>query len=120
MSSPAGSTSAARGRRLHLHHQEAEAFYVLEGEVELTCGETTLRAGAGSFVYAPKDVPHKYVVVGETPARMLLLFSRPGFEEFFAELGGPVDQPPAGPPDPETMRHVLEKYDLEVLEAPGH
>src|SRR5438270_8211844 len=47
------------GAPLHVHHGEAEGFYVLEGAVELTCGDQTVTAGAGDFVYAPKDVPHK-------------------------------------------------------------
>src|SRR5690348_13537504 len=47
---------------LHIHHGEAEAFYVVEGAIELTCGRQTLTAVAGDFVYAPKDVPHKYAV----------------------------------------------------------
>jgi quercetin dioxygenase-like cupin family protein len=100
---------------LHVHHGEAEAFYILEGEIELTCGEETLVARAGDFVYTPKDVPHKYVVVGERAARVLLLFSRPGFEEFFAEGGAPLEEPPAGPPDPEAFRAIVEKHDMELV-----
>lgn len=105
---------------LHVHRGEAEAFWILEGAIELTCGEQTVTAGAGDFVYAPKGVPHKYVVIGERPARMLLLFSRPGFESFFAEAGAPLDAPPAGPPDPERLMRLAAKYECEVLEAPGH
>jgi hypothetical protein len=58
--------------------------------------------------------------VGDRPARLLLLFSRPGFETFFAEGGSPVDQLPAGPPDPEAFKRLVEKYGMELLEAPGH
>jgi quercetin dioxygenase-like cupin family protein len=104
---------------LHVHHGEAEAFYVLEGAIELTCGEQALTATRGDFVHTPKDVPHKYTVVGDSPARVLLLFSRPGFESFFAEGGAPLDQPPA-PPDPDRLRRLVEKYDMELLESPGH
>ena len=105
---------------LHVHHAEAEAFYVLEGTIELTCGAQTVQAGAGDFVYAPQGVPHKYVVVGERPARVLLLFSRPGFESFFAEGGAPLDAPPSGPPNFDVLRRLCEKYDLELLAAPAH
>ena len=105
---------------LHVHHGEAEAFYILEGTIRLTCGEDSLTATPGDFVYTPKDVPHKYAVIGAQPARLLLLFSRPGFESFFAEAGAPVDQPPAGPPDPAAFRRHVEKYDIELLETPGH
>ena len=107
------------GAPLHVHHGEAEAFYLLDGTIELTCGAQTVTARAGDFVYAPKDVAHKYVVVGDRPARVLLLFSRPGFEAFFAEGGTPLDRP-AGPPDPEAFRRLLDRHALELLEAPPH
>ncbi|MGH2893811.1 MAG: cupin domain-containing protein [Solirubrobacteraceae bacterium] len=105
---------------LHVHRAEAEGFYVLQGTIELTCGEDTFTVGAGDFAYTPKGVPHKYIVVGEEPARVLLLFSRPGFESFFTEAGTPLDQPSGGPPDPELMHRLADKYELELLEAPGH
>jgi mannose-6-phosphate isomerase-like protein (cupin superfamily) len=104
---------------LHVHHAEAEAFYLIEGEVELTCGDRTVSVGAGDFVYTPKDVPHAYRVVGEQAARMLLLFTRPGFERFFAEGGAPLDGPAGGPPDPEVFRRLVERYDMELLGPPG-
>lgn len=105
---------------LHVHHGEAEGFYILDGTVDLTCGDQKVTAGAGDFVYTPKDVPHKYTVSGSKPARMLLLFSRPGFEMFFAEGGSPIDQPPAGPPDPEFFQRLVKKYNIDLLEMPAH
>lgn len=105
------------GAPLHVHHGEAEAFYILDGTIELTCGTAKVIGHAGDFVYAPKDVAHKYAVTGDRPARLLLLFSRPGFEMFFAEGGAPLDNPPAGPPDADAFRHLVEKYDMELLEA---
>lgn len=108
------------GAPLHVHHGEAEAFYILEGAVELTCAAQKVTAHAGDFVYAPKDVPHKFVVVGDKPARLLMMFSRPGFEMFFAEGGSPIDQPPAGPPDMGRFRRLVEKFDMELLEVPAH
>jgi mannose-6-phosphate isomerase-like protein (cupin superfamily) len=108
------------GAPLHIHHAEAEAFYILEGTVELACGGEKLTARPGDFVYTPKDVAHKFTVVGDKPARLLMMFSRPGFEMFFAEGGSPIKQPPAGPPDPAGFRRLVEKYDMELLEMPGH
>ena len=108
------------GAPLHVHHGEAEAFYILEGTVELTCGAEQVIARAGDFVYTPRDVAHKFSVRGDTAARLLMFFSRPGFEMFFAEGGSPIDQPPAGPPNPEALRRLVEKYDMELLEMPGH
>jgi mannose-6-phosphate isomerase-like protein (cupin superfamily) len=108
------------GAPLHVHHGEAEAFYILDGTVQLTCGDRTFTVHAGDFVYTPKHVPHKYLVAGDKPARILLLFSCPGFETFFAEGGSPLDQPPAGPPNPDVFRRLVERYDMELLEIPAH
>jgi mannose-6-phosphate isomerase-like protein (cupin superfamily) len=108
------------GAPLHVHHAEAEAFYILEGAVELTCGTEKLTAHAGDFVYTPKDVSHKFIVVEDKPARLLMMFSRPGFEMFFAEGGSPIEKPIAGPPDVASFRRLVEKYDMELLEVPGH
>jgi quercetin dioxygenase-like cupin family protein len=108
------------GAPLHVHRAEAEAFYILEGIVELTCGAQTVTTRAGDFVYTPKDVAHKFTVVGDQPARLLMMFSRPGFEMFFAEGGSPIDQPPAGPPDLAAFRRLVEKYSMELLDAPAH
>jgi quercetin dioxygenase-like cupin family protein len=108
------------GPPLHVHHGEAEAFYILEGTVELTCGPEKVTAHAGDFVYTPRDVPHKYTVAGHAPARVLMLFSRPGFEKFFAEGGSPLEQAAGAPPNPEGFRRLVEKYDMELLETPAH
>lgn len=108
------------GAPLHVHHAEAEAFYILEGTVELTCGAEKMTARPGDFVYTPKDVAHKFTVAGDKPARLLMMFSRPGFEMFFAEGGSPIQQPPAGPPDLGRFKRLVEKYDMELLEMPGH
>jgi quercetin dioxygenase-like cupin family protein len=108
------------GAPLHVHHAEAEAFYILEGVVELTCGAQKVTTRAGDFVYTPKDVAHKFTVVGDQPARLLMMFSRPGFEMFFAEGGSPIAQPPAGPPDVAGFRRLVEKYSMELLDAPAH
>jgi len=45
------------GTPLHTHHKEDEALYVLKGEYEIQCGDQTVRAGPGSFVFAPREIP---------------------------------------------------------------
>jgi mannose-6-phosphate isomerase-like protein (cupin superfamily) len=108
------------GAPLHVHHAEAEAFYIVEGTVEFTCGAEKVIGHSGDFVYTPKGVSHKFTVLGEKPARLLMMFSRPGFEMFFSEGGAPIEQPPSGPPDIAKFRRLVEKYDMELLEAPAH
>src|SRR3954452_23380179 len=55
--SPRGS-----GSPLHVHRNEDESFYVLEGELTMWVDGETILAREGSFVYGPRDVPHTYLV----------------------------------------------------------
>jgi mannose-6-phosphate isomerase-like protein (cupin superfamily) len=106
---------------LHVHHREDEAFYVLEGELTMRCGDRTFRAGAGAFVFLPRDVPHTFVVEGDKPARMLTLLSPGGGEGVFVDAGRPAEHgglPPAAPPDIETLKRVSEQYGAEIVGPP--
>ena len=48
------------GPDLHSHDDHTDAFYVLDGTVELQVGTERITAGAGSFVAAPPGVPHSF------------------------------------------------------------
>jgi quercetin dioxygenase-like cupin family protein len=106
----------------HIHHREDEAFWVLEGELEVMVGETTFRAGAGSFVHLPKDIPHTYENVGTGPARFLTLIVPAGLERFFEEVGKPGSDVSSPPPfeeeDIEKLLTVAPKYGAEILPPP--
>ena len=56
---------------MHTHHKEDEALYVLEGEYEIQCGDQTVRAKPGSFVFAPRDIPHNLTNVSTGPSTVL-------------------------------------------------
>jgi mannose-6-phosphate isomerase-like protein (cupin superfamily) len=106
---------------LHVHHREDEAFWVLEGEVSMRCGDRTFRAGPGSFVFLPRDVPHSFVVEGDTPARMLTLLTPGGGEGFFIDAGRPAEHdglPPVARPDIANLKRVGERYGAEIVGPP--
>lgn len=76
----------------HIHHRADEAFYVLSGFIHGFCGERTWEAGAGSFVWLPKGLPHGYTVDDGDPVRTLAITLPGGFDSFVAELGEPARQ----------------------------
>jgi mannose-6-phosphate isomerase-like protein (cupin superfamily) len=48
---------------LHTHERHADAFYVLEGEIEVALSETEkVRLGPGGFAVAPPGVVHAFGV----------------------------------------------------------
>src|SRR5688500_17003837 len=65
----------------HLHHEEDQAFYVLEGEHEFVCEGCAIEAKAGSFVYIPRGTVHSYENVGTEPGRLLILSTPAGGTE---------------------------------------
>lgn len=74
----------------HIHDAEEEAFYVLEGSLEVTCGERVWSADSGSFVLLPRGVPHAFKVTSPGGAKLLQITAPAGFEQFVAEAGEPA------------------------------
>jgi len=111
------------GSPLHVHRNEDEWFYILEGELTLWVGGSVITAQAGSFVYGPRDVPHTFMISSEQ-ARFLLVVEPAGFEEFVRAVGEPAQQrtlPPAAtePPDPARLAALAAEYGIEILGPPG-
>ena len=106
---------------MHVHHNEDETFYVLEGEVTVLIGDERIDLGAGDYCFAPREIPHAYIARSER-ARMLTTLSPAGLEELFVTLGVPVTdaEPPTDavlPPMPELIR-LFAGYGCEVLGPP--
>jgi quercetin dioxygenase-like cupin family protein len=106
---------------LHIHHDEDEAVYILEGSVTIVCGAQTHRAEVGSFVFLPHGVAHTFRVEGDRPARVLAFCLPGGFEEFFVATGEPASEPRL----PEPTEPDLAQYDaaharhhIEVIGPP--
>jgi quercetin dioxygenase-like cupin family protein len=105
------------GTPYHVHRNEDESFYVLEGTLAIVCGGKWTTAPAGTFVFAPRNIPHGFKVAGDKPASLLLLASPGGFENFVLELSEPEPAPgeaPA-PPDMAKLAATAAKYDIELL-----
>ena len=109
------------GPPLHLHHNEDETFYVLEGEVTVVVGDERIDLKAGDYLFGPRGVAHAYVVRSER-ARMLVTASPAGVEQVFVSLGVPVTgaEPPIDavmPPMDELVR-LFAGYGCEFLWPP--
>jgi quercetin dioxygenase-like cupin family protein len=98
----------------HLHHREDEAFYVIEGEVAFILNGQWKRVGPGAYVYGPREIPHGFKIVGDTPARMLILCAPGGFENFVLELAQPLDDSPA-PPDMQKLIAAAARAGIDIL-----
>ena len=82
----------------HVHANEDEMWFVLDGEFEVLQGEETLRLTAGGFAFVPRGTLHRFENVSDTPSRVLVVFTPGGFEDFFFEAGLPVVEGETPPP----------------------
>ena len=77
-----GIIEIAAGRMLeeHVHADEDDAFYILEGELTFTFGGERAPAPPGTFVLVPPGVEHGFRNDGTEPVRMLNIHAPAGFD----------------------------------------
>jgi quercetin dioxygenase-like cupin family protein len=90
------SAAPDEGPPLHLHVNEDEVVYVLEGTMRFRLGDDTQPAPTGAFVYIPRGIPHTWQNIGHVPARFLVVFTpaAPGMEDFFDRFAELTDDMP--------------------------
>ncbi len=96
----------------HIHANEDEAFYVLDGRLTIRCGSKTWPPEPGGMAFLPRGMLHQPSTDGQA-AQALVLTSRPGIEHFFAEVGERLQLLPPGPPTIELLDEIGEKYGLK-------
>ena len=92
---------------LHRHHNEDEYSYVLEGRLGALLGDSVVEAGAGTWVYKPRDQWHTFWNAGDTPCHIIEVISPAGFENYFREIAEAWG-------DTERLERINEKYSLEM------
>ena len=103
---------AKGGPARHLHYDQDEWFYAIEGEFIFEVGPTRLRLVPGDSLLAPRKVPHVWAFAGEARGRILVAFMPAGkMEAFFREVTMANAMPPQ---DPELWR----AYGMELLGPP--
>src|SRR5215204_7822621 len=104
---------------LHVHHREAEGFWLLEGSATFEVGDTTIEAEAGDYLFGPRDIPHGYTV-GAAGCRMLFIMIPGGIEELIIATSEPaasrtLPSPPEEEPDWEHLVSMARAYGVELF-----
>lgn len=83
----------------HVHDDEDELFYILDGELTLLVDDGERTAGAGSFVHLPRGVPHGFRNASDREIRMLVITTPGGgLEGVFRGLDAAAAKGPLEPP----------------------
>ena len=81
----------------HRHGFE-ETFILLEGEMEATFRGQKLLVKAGDTIHIPANAPHQFKNISAQPVRVICICSPAGQENFFMEVGVPVETRTTPPP----------------------
>jgi mannose-6-phosphate isomerase-like protein (cupin superfamily) len=98
----------------HLHHEQEEWWYVVEGEYVIEVGQERYELGPGDSLLAPRKVAHVWAHVGEGIGRLIAALQPAGeIEAFFDELATLGSNP-----EREVLRRVFSSHGLELTGPP--
>jgi quercetin dioxygenase-like cupin family protein len=102
----------------HVHHNEDESFYVIDGKVTVVVANRSTTLSTGDYAFGPRGIPHGFRIEGERPARVLLMTSGATFAEFVRETSQPADGPKAPEPNEADFQKLVaaaQIYGLSIL-----
>ena len=104
---------AKGGPAKHLHYDQDEWFYAVEGEFILEVGDEKMILKPGESLLAPREIPHVWAFTGNSPrGRMLITFMPAGkMEAFFREVTKANAMPPQDP-------QLWKAHGMELLGPP--
>jgi quercetin dioxygenase-like cupin family protein len=101
----------------HSHVKTQEAFYIIDGQIEVTTKEKKYNATKDSYVNIPFNGPvHKFTNKTDKTAHLLCFLTPAGMEKMFEEIGKPVSPntflppPQMTPEEQKRVQNIAEKY----------
>lgn len=109
----------------HVHNEEDELLYVVDGEIRVGDPEENGPVlSAGGVASLPHGIPHTFQVVSDEATFLTISSGRrqaPSFDRFVATMGAPVDPadlPDPSPIDPGHVAKVCADHGMNVLGPP--
>jgi mannose-6-phosphate isomerase-like protein (cupin superfamily) len=103
------------GPPIHVHHDSAEAFYVLEGEYIMYLEDREFVCPAGSFIFIPLGVRHGFRV-GNVPSRKLVFFFPAAMVGYFDDLAAALGRDDVAD---EGLAEIARKHAMEIVGPPS-
>ena len=98
------------GPPLHIHHDAAEAFYVLEGEYVMFLEEREVTCPAGTFLFVPAGMRHGFRV-GAVPSRKLNFYFPAAMVGYFDELSAALARGDAD----DALDAIASRHEMEIV-----
>jgi quercetin dioxygenase-like cupin family protein len=97
----------------HVHFDQDEWLYAVEGEFVVEVGDRRVTLRAGDSMFCPRNVPHAWAHVTDGPASLLFVAQPAGSMEHFFETiarGGPIPWP--------ELERVYAEHGMRLLGPP--
>ena len=105
-------TEPGQGVATHVHDYEDELVYLLQGEIEVTLGDQTMKAVPGVMALLPRGIPHGFKNIGNTPSIVIDTILPGNFDNYFAELAALYK---SGEPTQAQVDALSEKYSIRYV-----
>lgn len=98
------------GPPLHIHLNQDEIFFIVEGSYTFKVGDDMHYLTAGDTIFLPRQVPHTFAQTTDT-GKMFFLFTPSGkMEDYFRVLGKLT-----APPTPEQGAKIFADHEMKVV-----
>jgi quercetin dioxygenase-like cupin family protein len=77
---------------MHVHEEEDELFYILEGEITFHANGDSIDAGPRAFVFVPKQTPHTYTIRSDGDVRFLVITVPSSFVDHMEATAEPLER----------------------------
>lgn len=101
------------GPPLHVHHNQDEWFFVIEGEYLFQCGSERYNLKKGDTIFLPRNVPHAFIQLTENAKTIVSYIPAGKMEEFFA-----VTDKWASPPSKQEIAKIFTDHGMQVVGDP--
>ena len=101
------------GPPLHLHLNQDEWFYIIEGEYIFQVGEDKHNLKAGDTIFLPRNVPHAFIQLTEK-GKMIVSFLPAGKMESFFEVADSWTSMPTK----EELSKVFTDHEMKIVGPP--
>jgi mannose-6-phosphate isomerase-like protein (cupin superfamily) len=103
------------GPPIHVHHDAAEAFYVLEGEYIMYLEDREFVCPAGSFIFIPLGARHGFRV-GDVQSRKLNFYFPAAMVGYFDDLAAALRREDV---DENELAAIARSYSMEIVGPPS-
>jgi mannose-6-phosphate isomerase-like protein (cupin superfamily) len=97
------------GPNLHVHANEDELFFVLDGVMTMQVGDQLHEIAAGGLAWGARATPHAFANRAKDPLRIMITWIPGGAEGLFQEMREYL-QTVDGPPDPQVVAELRARY----------